>query len=48
MPIQPFLGYISLAPLIDEERYHVHRRMVESARPSIAIEQAIHHVLAVQ
>jgi hypothetical protein len=47
MPVYPLLGQIALAPLIDVERYHVHRRMVE-AGPSITIEQAVHDVLAVQ
>ena len=48
MPIHSFLGQIALAPLIDVERYHVHRRMVESSGPSITIEEPVHHVLAVQ
>ncbi len=48
MPVHAFLGQIALAPLIDIQRYHVHRWMVESSGPSITIEEPVHHVLAVQ
>jgi hypothetical protein len=48
MPIRPFLGQIALAPLIDIQRYHVHRRVVEGSVPSIAIEQPVHDMLGVQ
>jgi hypothetical protein len=48
MAVQPFLCQIALASLIDVERYHVHRRVVESSGPSITIEEPIYNVLAVQ
>ena len=48
MPVQPFLCQIALAPLIDVQRYHVHRRVVKSSFPSITIEEPVHHMLAVQ
>jgi hypothetical protein len=48
MPVYPLLGQIALATLIDVERYHVHRRMVERAGPSVTVEEAVHDVLAVQ
>src|SRR5580658_288950 len=48
MAVYALLGQIALATLIDVERYHVHRRMVEGAGPSVAVEEAVHYVLAVQ
>jgi hypothetical protein len=48
MAVHPLLGQIALATLIDVERYQVHRRMVERAGPPVAVEEAVHDVLAVQ
>jgi hypothetical protein len=52
MAVETLLGQVALAApvasLIDVERYHVHRRMVERAGPSIAVEEAVYDVLAVQ
>jgi hypothetical protein len=48
MAVYPLLRQIALAALIHVERYHVHCWMVERAGPSVAVEEAVYNVLAVQ
>jgi hypothetical protein len=48
MPSRPLLEEITLASLIDIQRYHVHFRVVIPTVPSIAVQETVHNVLGME